>query len=237
MSEYTGTENLEVMTDAVNYNNFLVSLIRCELCSGDKVVDFGAGIGTFAQAVTGGGYNIHCIEPDFRQLARILESGLSASPDLGSLDNGSIDLLYSLNVLEHIDDDVAALHLCHEKIKPGGRLVIYVPAFQILYSSMDKNVGHFRRYTRTALSEKVCAAGFDVVRSEYVDSAGFLASLLFKAFGNDNGSINRSALIAYDRYVFPLSRLADRILSRAFGKNVFLTARRPSLGSAKQNTA
>lgn len=236
MSEYSGTENLEVMADAVNYNAFLVSLIREELRPGENIVDFGAGIGTFARAVAGGGHNVHCIEPDRRQLARILESGLSASPDLGSLDNASVDLLYSLNVLEHIDDDVAALRLCHEKIKPGGRLVIYVPAFQILYSSMDKNVGHFRRYTRATLSEKVRAAGFDVTRNEYVDSAGFLASLLFKAFGNDNGSINRSALIAYDRYVFPLSRLADRIFSRVFGKNVFLIARRPCPESKIQST-
>jgi hypothetical protein len=70
-------------------------------------------------------------------------------------------------------------------------------------------------------------AGFVVVKNEYVDSAGFFASLLFKALGNDSGAINRDALILYDRYIFPLSRMADFVCNKLFGKNVFLIARRP----------
>lgn len=227
MFEFTGTENLEVMADAVNYNGFLVSLIHNEARPGERLVDFGAGIGTFARVVAAGGFQVHCIEPDSSQLARILESGLPASPDLACLEDESADLLFTLNVLEHIENDVAALQACHEKIRPGGRILIYVPAFQILYSSMDKKVGHLRRYTRSELAEKVGATGFEVVRSEYVDSAGFFASLFFKVFGNENGTINRGALVNYDRYVFPLSRLSDRVFNRLFGKNVLLIARRP----------
>jgi len=226
MSEYTGTENLEVMAEAVNYNRFLVELILNEARLGEKIVDFGAGIGTFAKAIAERGHHVHCIEPDGLQLARISESGIPASPDLANLKGTSVDLLYALNVLEHIEDDVASLSSWHEKIKPGGRIMIYVPAFQILYSSMDKNVGHFRRYTRTELSEKVRSAGFNIIKDQYVDCAGFFASLLFKAFGNDTGTINRRALIVYDRCVFPLSRLADRIFNKVFGKNLFLIARR-----------
>lgn len=226
MSEYSGTENLEVMAEAVNYNAFLVSLIRNEARSGEVVLDFGAGIGTFAKALAPDGHQVLCIEPDQRQRERIVQAGLPAFADISCLSDQSVDLLYSLNVLEHIEDDVAVLQSCHEKIKPGGRILIYVPAFQILFSSMDKHVGHWRRYSRRGLSDKVRQAGFEVVKCEYVDSAGFLASLLFKAFGNDSGSLNRRALIAYDRWVFPLSRLADRLLHRIVGKNVWLIARR-----------
>lgn len=227
MTEYTGTDNLEVMAEAVKYNRFLISLIQHEARIGEKIVDFGAGIGTFAKEVSSGGFQVHCIEPDKRQLARVLESGLSASPDFNYIEDSSIDLLYTLNVLEHIEDDTAALRLCHDKIKPGGHLLIYVPAFQILYSSMDKNVGHFRRYTRAELSEKVRTAGFDIIKNEYVDCVGFLASLVYKVLGNNSGTINREALIVYDRYLFPLSRLGDTIFNRIFGKNVFLIAKRP----------
>jgi len=227
MSEYTGLENLEVMADAENYNRFLVSLIQNEARLDEQLVDFGAGIGTFAKAISSGGFKVHCVESDNRQLTRIVEAGLTASPDLSSLVDRSVDLLYTLNVLEHIEDDVTTLKVCLVKIKPGGRLLIYVPAFQMLYSSMDKKVGHIRRYTRAELCKKVCDAGFDVIKSEYVDSAGFVASLLFKIFGNDDGSINKRALIVYDRYLFPLSRVCDTIFNRLFGKNVFLVARRP----------
>ena len=226
MSEYSGTENLEVMVEAVNYNAFLVSLIRSEARAGDAVLDFGAGIGTFAKALASDGHQVQCIEPDQRQRERIQASGLPAYAALNGIADASVDLLYSLNVLEHIEDDVAVLRDWHDKVRPGGRVLIYVPAFQVLYSSMDKLVGHCRRYTRKELSEKVRLAGFEVMRNEYVDSAGFIASLLFKAFGSDSGVINRGALISYDRYAFPVSRLMDKVLKRWFGKNVFLIARR-----------
>lgn len=227
MSDYSGTENLEVMADAVKYNKFLVSLIQREVKPGALVVDFGAGIGTFAQKVAMAGNQVHCIEPDQRQLERIVALGLPASRNIIDFENGSIDLLYTLNVLEHIENDVEVLADCYQKIKPGGHILIYVPAFQVLYSSMDKKVGHIRRYTRATLAEKVSMAGFVVVKNEYVDSAGFFASLLFKALGNDSGAINRDALILYDRYIFPLSRMADFVCNKLFGKNVFLIARRP----------
>lgn len=226
MSEYSGTDNLEVMVDALNYNKFLVSLIQNEMRPNEKVVDFGAGIGTFALAVASNRNDVFCIEADPKQLERITASGLSGGLDLAELDDRSVDLLYSLNVFEHIENDMAVLKTCFEKIKPGGRIVIYVPAFQLLFSSMDRNVGHVRRYTRGEMIKKVRAAGFIVTRNEYVDSAGFLASLIFKFFGNDKGTINREALIAYDRYIFPLSRLADSIFKKIFGKNVFLVATR-----------
>jgi SAM-dependent methyltransferase len=227
MSDYSGTENLEVMADAINYNDFLVSLIGKEVKPGDLVVDFGAGIGTFSKQVAMAGHAVHCVEPDHRQLDRILALGLPASENIANFENDSVDVLYTLNVLEHIENDVEALEACYQKIKPGGYILIYVPAFNVLYSSMDKSVGHIRRYTRSTLAKKVRLAGFTVVRNVYVDSAGFFASLLFKMFGNDSGTINRAALILYDRYVFPLSRLADFICNKVFGKNVYLIARRP----------
>ena len=137
MADYSGTENLEVMADAINYNDFLVSLIRKEVKSGDLVVDFGAGIGTFSKQVAMAGYAVHCVEPDHRQLDRILALGLPASETIANFENESIDLLYTLNVLEHIENDVEVLEACYQKIKPGGYILIYVPAFNVLYSSMD----------------------------------------------------------------------------------------------------
>jgi SAM-dependent methyltransferase len=223
MPNYSGTENLEVMADAVNYNDFLISLIQREIQPGVLVVDFGAGIGTFAQKLAKTGRMVHCIE---RQFDRILELGLPACRDITEFEDGSIDFLYTLNVLEHIENDLEVLGVFHKKIKPGGRILIYVPAFKALYSSMDKKVGHVRRYTRSMLAERVTLAGFLVTRNEYVDSAGFFASLVFKAFGSGDGTIDRRALILYDRYIFPLSRLADFVCNRFFGKNVFLIARR-----------
>jgi SAM-dependent methyltransferase len=226
MSCYQGTDNLEVMAEARNYNAYLLSIVIAQADKNQRIVDFGAGIGTFAERLIQGGFQVHCVEPDPVQLERIRGLGIDASPGLDDLPDESVDLIYSLNVLEHIDDDATVLRQCFAKLKPGGRLLVYVPAFQILYSSMDRKVGHVRRYTRSELQRKAAAAGFQILSSRYVDCAGFAASLLFRWLGNDTGEINRRALIAYDRFVFPLSRAADLVFQRLFGKNALLIAAR-----------
>jgi hypothetical protein len=69
----------------------------------------------------------------------------------------------------------------------------------------------------------VRAAGFRVLRSEYVDSAGFAAALLYRLAGRD-GAISRRSVVLYDRFVFPFSRAVDRVTHLYFGKNVLLVA-------------
>lgn len=226
MSEYTGTDNLEVMADAVNYNNFLSTLVLKHARKNEAIVDFGSGIGTFAREIGRQGFRVHCIEPDAKQAAMIAAAGMPVSTSVDDLPDGSIDYLYTLNVLEHIEDDVAALRALHRKLKPGGKMLIYVPAFQVLFSSMDRKVGHFRRYTKGALTSKLRDTQFKVVSARYVDSIGFFASLYFRFAGNESGTLNHKALVFYDRVVFPVSRFCDILLSPFFGKNVVVFAQK-----------
>lgn len=226
MSEYTGTDNLEVMADAINYNDFLSSLVLKHARKNESIVDFGSGIGTFAREIAKNGFRVHCIEPDAKQAAMIAAAGMPVSTSIEEIPDGSIDYLYTLNVLEHIENDVDALRQLHRKLKPGGKILIYVPAFQVLFSSMDRKVGHFRRYTKHDLTAKLRNTKFNIVSARYVDSIGFFASLYFRFAGNDSGSLNHKALIFYDRVVFPISRVCDVILSPFFGKNVVVFAQK-----------
>ncbi|HEY0847585.1 MAG TPA: class I SAM-dependent methyltransferase [Noviherbaspirillum sp.] len=226
MSEYTGTDNLEVMADAINYNHFLSSLVLKHAQKSESIVDFGSGIGTFARELGKRGLRVHCIEPDAKQAAMIAAAGMPVSTSLDELPDGSIDYLYTLNVLEHIEDDVAALRQLHNKLKPGGKILIYVPAFQVLFSSMDRKVGHFRRYTKQDLTAKLRDTQFSIVSAKYVDSIGFFASLYFRFAGNDSGTLNHKALVFYDRVIFPISRICDVLLSPFFGKNVVVFAQK-----------
>jgi SAM-dependent methyltransferase len=227
MSDYTGTDNLEVMAEAVNYNAFLHALVAARARPGDRILDFGAGIGTFARELARHGHVVTCLEPDAAQARRLLADGMPVVDDLAALPDASLDYVYTLNVLEHIDDDAAAVRGIAAKLKPGGRLLVYVPAFQVLYSSMDRKVGHVRRYRRAGLERVVRDAGLGNVAARYVDSLGFLAALAYRFVGSDDGTIDRRALRTYDRFVFPPSRLLDRIVGRWFGKNVLLTAEKP----------
>jgi 2-polyprenyl-3-methyl-5-hydroxy-6-metoxy-1,4-benzoquinol methylase len=223
---YSGTDNLEVMEEAVNYNRTLLGFVTQYLAPGQRILDFGAGIGTFAGWIANQRYAVECVEPDVRQRKVIAERGLKTFANLAEVPDANADLIYTLNVLEHIDDDRGTIELLRRKLRIGGTLIIYVPAFPALYSSMDAKVGHVRRYTLNDLRHKVVSCDLTLVRAEYVDSLGFFVSLVYQAIGSKTGEINRKALHAYDRYLFRLSRFADRGLKRFFGKNLLLVGRR-----------
>jgi SAM-dependent methyltransferase len=228
MTDYTGRENLEAMKLAVNYNNFLLSLVLSQARQSESIVDLGAGLGAFAVQLRTRGFEVVCVEPDAVQAGRIAALGLPVARSLADLADGTIDLLYSLNVLEHVEDDGAILRECLAKLRIGGRILVYVPALPLLYSSMDRLVGHHRRYLRSQLEQRVSEAGFELLECRYADCAGILASLAFKALGRRDGSVGLRSLRAYDKYVFPLSRAGDRVFGRLGGKNLYVLAVRLS---------
>jgi len=219
---YTGVDNLEVMQEAVNYNRYLLNTVRKYAPPRGKVMDFGAGGGQFAGPLSKQGMDITALEPDHLLQQRLRAQGIRAIGSTEEVPDASLDYIYTLNVLEHIDDDAMALRSLHAKLVANGRLLIYVPAFPLLYTSMDAKVKHVRRYTRSVLTSRVAAAGFRIERVAYADSIGFFATLLFKLIGNKNGNVSIGALKLYDRVVFPLSRALDLLTQRWFGKNLLL---------------
>lgn len=218
--------NLEVIAEARNYNRFLLRQITDQLQAGDSVVDFGAGIGTFAASVAKHVRELRCVETGASNRERLRELGLNVLGGMESIEDASLDALYAFNVLEHIEDDRAALQGMHAKLRQGGRLLLYVPAFPVLYSGMDARVGHYRRYRIGPLSSLVESAGFAVERREHVDSLGFFAALLYRVGGDESGALNLTLVTFYDSCVFPLSRLVDRLTSGLFGKNILIVARK-----------
>lgn len=225
---YTGSDNLEVMKEAVNYNRYLLDLIVEHAAKAGRIVDFGAGNGTFAVPVAQAGFDVTAVELDDGLRAHLSGLGLEVAAGAAELPASTFDYAYTLNVLEHIAEDVAALKALRAALKPGARLLVYVPAFPVLYTSMDSKVGHVRRYTRETLSDSVTAAGFELERVEYADSIGFFATLAFRMTDRGTGNVNPRMLKVYDRLMFPLSRTLDRLTSRWFGKNLVLVARNPT---------
>lgn len=221
---YTGVENLEAMREAERYNRFLVDLVLSHRVGTSPALDFGAGAGTFANLLRGRGLDVRCLEPDAHLQALLADQGLTVIGAAAEVADNSVDYIYSLNVLEHIEDDRAALAEIYRMLRPGGRLLLYVPAFQILYSSMDQRVGHVRRYHRRALVDLARMVGFDVGHSAYADCMGFVAALAYRWLGDQSGNISPQQVRNYDRFVFPVSRFLDHICGKAFGKNVYLVA-------------
>lgn len=223
-NEYSGRDNLEVMQEAVNYNKFLMDLILLSAEKRNILVDFGAGNGTFSCPIASMGFRVICVETDPVLSIRLEKHGMMVLNDLEQAEDESIDYIYSLNVLEHIEKDDAILSLWHRKLRPGGKVLAYVPAFQILFSNMDRKVGHVRRYSKSELCRKLYNAGFDITDSRYADSIGFLVTVVYKLINRGDGTINSKILKIYDRWIFPASRFLDNFFYRIFGKNVYAIA-------------
>lgn len=231
----SGRENLEVMKEAENYNRFLRNLIRRYAGDASTALDFGAGIGAFSNSLDIPSGQVHCVEPDAAARELLASQGLLTHADLSELDDACVAYLFTLNVLEHIEDDSGALADLYRVIEPGGRLFIYVPAFNVLYTSMDSHVGHHRRYRMADLATLLEQAGFLVEKKAYTDALGFFATLAYK-FVDDRkpAPLNRRLVRFYDRFLFPLSRLLSVPFAKLLGKNLFIVATRPTKCAADQ---
>jgi SAM-dependent methyltransferase len=225
---HSGGENLEVMQEAKKYNHFLRQLIRQFAGDAESALDFGAGIGTFSDSLDISPQQVHCVESDSAARMQLRQQGFQAHERLSELDSASVSYVFSLNVLEHIDDDMAVLQELYRVLEPGGRMLIYVPAFSILFTSMDAHVGHLRRYRMAGLVELVEHAGFEVSKKAYADALGFFATLVYKIFDKPEPTpLNRRLIAIYDRYFFPVSRIVSVPLARILGKNLYVVATRP----------
>jgi len=223
--QYLGVDILEALESAHNYNDYLTRLVR-ESTESKDLIDFGAGIGTFSKRLRTAGYHVKCIEADPLQRQRLEEQGFDTLENITSVADDSASFIFSLNVFEHIHDDSVALREIRQKLKPGGTLLIYVPAFKCLWSSLDEKVYHHRRYTKTTLRRLVEQEGFAIKNVRYADCLGFISALVFRLFNRSASTLTATSISFYDHWLFPPSRVLDKLFDRWFGKNVYVLCRK-----------
>lgn len=224
---YAGIEELWATERLLKgYNASIVEKLARYFRHENSVLEFGAGIGTLAalwQQTTG--TKPECLEID-AGLGEILRGRSFTCFDSVQAISKQYDYIYSSNVLEHIEDDVAALKHLRTLLKDGAYLAIYVPAFMCLYSAHDVSVGHYRRYGKAELIRKLRLADFKVVHASYADCVGFFVSLAGKYIGYNRDSTLEN-LRVYDKYLYPVSKFLDRMGCRFFfGKNIVIFARK-----------
>lgn len=225
--DYRGTEVLRLVeANLRNYNRAIVAAVIAAAPPNAQILDFGAGIGTLPNGMRARGLIVDCVEPDAAQRSELEQSGFRCYAQITDVPSASYDYIYSSNVLEHIEDDVAALRELRRTLRPAGKLLLYVPAFNVIYTVNDHVLGHFRRYTKSVLRERLQRAGFAVESMRYADFLGFFVALLFKLVSNKMESFNPRTVGLYDSLIFPMSRSIERALRPPLGKNIYALARR-----------
>lgn len=232
--EYVGKE-LEATDFADNYHRWILALMKPFL--GKHLVEVGAGRGAFSQLLLETGpATLSLVEPSamFESLQTNLAQRDSATK-IRTFPNTfaevatkleteqSPDSIIYINVLEHIEDDRLELEIIHRTLREKGRVFIFVPALPMLFSEFDKHVGHFRRYQKTELAEKLRAVGFRVLLSRYFDAPGILTWLLkYKLLRSL--TMEHRPVYLYDKFIVPIAKSVDSVLPSPLGKNLLFVA-------------
>jgi len=236
--DYAGRE-LEAMDLATNYHRWILSCFQPFL--GRRIVEVGAGTGSFSKLLLEQEIeSLSLIEPSERMYQRLcaqFESPASAEIKTYHAVFSEVaaeikarqkpDSIIYVNVLEHVESDEAELAILHETLDHEGRIFILVPALQWLYGEFDRQLGHYRRYTRQALRDKCERAGFKVLTSAYLDMLG-VAPWWTKYRLLKSTTMEPRAVGLYDKLAIPVSRMLESLIAPPIGKNVFLIGEKRS---------
>jgi 2-polyprenyl-3-methyl-5-hydroxy-6-metoxy-1,4-benzoquinol methylase len=215
---------LRSLEEAKNYTDWIYSLVEPHL--GDEVLEIGAGHGELTdrlsrgRTVTATDLSTDCVEQ--------LQSRFAARPNVNvrlvdiaaTADVRLYDSVILVNVLEHIDDDSSALEKLRLSLKPGGRVCVFVPAFDGLYSDFDQRIGHRRRYRRSQLVSALDRAGFAITEARYVNTVGALA---WWVVARQLGQVptRQWSVSVYDKLVVPTLRKIEAGRDPRFGQSLF----------------
>lgn len=179
---YRGLSTLEVLEGANNYNNWIAYEMLRFVRS--PFLEIGSGIGNLSEKFLS--HKPFVVSDNDKGLVRILESRFVNEVGVSSL---FLDIeklppqqhinnyrsVIAVNVLEHIKDDRAALKNIFRILRKGGTCSLLVPAKQLAYSRLDKELGHYRRYEIKELSKKLNDAGFSVKELYFFNIVGLVS--------------------------------------------------------------
>lgn len=159
--------------------------------SGDLLLDAGAGTGEFVKELRASFPQAKVRGIEYESQARMIASEMNGiTLEAGSIlelpvESNVASLATALDVLEHVEDDTKALKELLRVTKPGGVVIVNVPASPLLWSDWDVTLGHFRRYTMASFRKLLQSAGseYSVVHVAYINSLVFLPVLAVRAYG------------------------------------------------------
>jgi len=234
-----GQETLRRMADVDHYNSWIFRLIKPFV--GERVVEVGCGLGNmtgyflrpssrdaspFVLAFDLLPESVEWVSEKYRGVEQlVVRQGDVCDHDFIEWAAGyELDTVVSTNMLEHVQDDARALSHMRELVRPGGYLLLFVPAMPALYGALDRALGHYRRYNKKGLSSLVRGAGFEIKKMHYVNLVGvpgwYLNSRVLKRHLLPRNQLGVFNVIA------PFLERAERIVKPPVGQSLLCVARK-----------
>lgn len=233
------SESFSTMSSAiehvVNYPAWIINSFR-PFISGPRLLEVGTGYGTYRSLLPEiEDYTTVDIDKASLDKAKKLNPNDSyvyidaASPEfLDALGNKIFNSVICANVLEHIENDTAALRNLVSVLAPQGNLMLFVPAHEYLFSDLDHLAGHLRRYTKKSLRTKIHDLEAKEVCLEYFNPIGGLGWWLnkFRSIKSLNDDSVNAQIVMFDRFILPISRVFNPLTKSFFGQSLICVLRK-----------
>ncbi len=177
----------------------------------------------------------------FEQLKKMVGSYLKATLVQGETSDlirrypHAFDTIFSVHVLEHVENDRRFVEDCLGMLRPGGKLVVLVPALQFLYSNLDREIGHYRRYDKKMVRRLVQGLDYKIQKLYYTNFLAVFASFIFFKMGKldyqKNESNKRRFVFLqriYSKYFIPIIDMMERFLPMPIGLNLTFVLEKPA---------
>lgn len=237
ISDVTGLETLQVIAKADKFNKWMYQTIRPYFKG--EILEIGSGIGNISKHVIQDNLPITLSDynPEYCTLLKKKYTSCSNVREIISIDlqdndffekyislKNKFDTIFLLNVIEHLPDDGKALEFCSFLLKKNGHLIVLAPAYQALFCTIDKELGHFRRYTAKGIKNVLKKKSLVILDSKYFNILGIAGWMLFgKLF--KHRSIRENEMNFYNKLV-PLAKILDTIFLKKIGLSLIIVAQR-----------
>ncbi len=236
-SDPSGFETLEAFSQTLSFNNWLSKKIGIYVKG--QILEIGSGIGNISAFLLKD--HDHVSLSDLRpEYCNLLRNKFNNDPHLQAvyeLDLSSenfnfqysdllekFDTVIALNVIEHIQNDSLAIRNAMSLLKNDAKLIILVPVGKWLYNSIDRELGHYKRYTKTEINELMKSAGLFITHSSYFNAAAILG-WWFSGNILHEKILSPAKLKIYNQFI-PLFKIADKLITPFTGISVISVGRK-----------
>ncbi|NUO09374.1 MAG: class I SAM-dependent methyltransferase [Candidatus Brocadia sp.] len=219
--------DLEIMMHAKNYRRWIINTVKPHI--GNRILEVGGGIGNNVEYLLDRELIViidnhqKCEKYILRRFnnSNILffNMDITNNSAVAQLAKFNFDTILCLNVLEHIENDVVGLQNIKDVLAVNGKLILIVPAFNSLYGSIDKAVGHKRRYTKNLLVKKINSLHMEIESLRFMNFLGIFGWFLNnKILRRKKESLPQ--IVFYDKYLAPFAEKLEKILPPPIGLSI-----------------